>query len=408
MRTQRFRWMARRRPLVALPAVARGFAAMAATALPALAPVLHAPAASADVGCQQLVEIARAANPGKPLLGIRHRVRNDGESFFISQNVNAFNTLVYQLRIDPASGAVLDENVEDLLPPLNLETQPVLDRLSELTLDFAPALAIANAASGRAESDVARLELSSEMFMIFYDVRYADGTRVMVDGATGRVIAHGDEATTDNTTTPALLAANLAAARAAAGPGWVLFDASVLVTADGVAVDAMFLRTLNGQVKQVTLRGAEMSVAQFLPIGRIERTVAEIRPQVPTVVVTAEEFLAHVATTFPGALVADVGLQSQLRGDGSVRTRWGTMLLTAAGQSLEYAIDATLPIGQGLAVAQLATPRVTGDLTGDGRVLADDLAELFATFGQEYPPHDLDGDGTVRGGDLAILLQHWG
>lgn len=400
--------MACRLPLVAVPAVARGFAAMAAVTLPALASLLIAPTASADVDCAQVAAIARAANPGRPLLGIKHRVRNDGEAFFISQNVNAFNTLVYQLRIDPATGAVLDENIEDLLPPLNLETQPVLDRLSELTLDFAPAIAIANAATAHAETDVARVDLSSEMFMIFYDVRYADGARVMVDGATGRVIAHGDEATADNTTTPALLATNLAAARAAAGPGWVLFDASVLVTADGLAVEAMFLRPLNGQVKHVTLRGAQMSVAQFLPIGRVQRTVAEIRPQLPTVVVGAEEFLAHVATTFPGTLVADVALQSQLREDGSIRTRWNTTLLTAAGESIEYAVDATLPIGQGLAFAQLATPRVTGDLTGDGRVLADDLAELFATYGQEYPPHDLDGDGTVRGGDLAILLQHWG
>jgi hypothetical protein len=400
--------MACRLPLVAVPAVARGIAAMAAATLPAMTPALIAPAASADVAYAQVAQIARAANPGRPLLGIRHRVRNDGEAFFISHNVNAFNTLVYQLEIDPVTGAVLDENLEDLLPPLDLETQPVLDRLSELTLDFAPALAIANAATGRTEADVARLDLSSEMFMIFYDVRYHDGARIMVDGATGRVIAHGDEATTDNTTTPALLAANLAAARAAAGPGWVLFDASVLMTAGGLAVDTMFLRPLNGQVKHVTLRGAEMSVEQFLPIGRIQRTVEEIRPQVPTVVVGAEDFLGHVAKTFPGALVADVGLQSQLREDGSIRTRWNTMLLTAAGESIEYAVDATLPIGQGLAFAQLATPRVTGDLTGDGRVLADDLAELFATYGQEYPPHDLDGDGTVRGGDLAILLQHWG
>ena len=364
--------------------------------------------AAAAIDYAQVVQIARLENPGRPLLGIKHRVRSSGESFFVTANVNAFNTIFYQLEIDPATGALLDENIEDILPPLDLETQPVLDRLSELTLDFAPALAIANASTGHTESDVRRVDLSSEMFMILYDVRYTDGVRVLVDGATGRVMAHGDEATADNTATPAQLSAYIGAARAAAGPAWFLFDTQVLVTADGTAATAMFLNPLNGQVKQVEMLGAQMEIAQFLPIGRIQRTVAEIRPRVSGIVVTAEQFIAHVASEFPGAMLGDAGLQSRVREDGSVRTRWSTMLRTAAGESIEYAVDATVPIGKGLGFAQLATPRVTGDLTGDGRVLSDDLAEFFATYGEEYPPHDLDGDGTVRGGDLAILLQHWG
>jgi hypothetical protein len=90
-----------------------------------------------------------------------------------------------------------------------------------------------------------------------------------------------------------------------------------------------------------------------------------------------------------------------------VRTRWSTTLLTSDGQSIEYSTDATQPIGDGVPLVQLASPRLTGDLDGDGSVGSGDLAQLMLSFGEEYPPHDLDGDGTVGGSDLAFILRHW-
>ncbi|MFO0828406.1 MAG: hypothetical protein U0572_09675 [Phycisphaerales bacterium] len=51
-----------------------------------------------------------------------------------------------------------------------------------------------------------------------------------------------------------------------------------------------------------------------------------------------------------------------------------------------------------------------GDLTGDGAVLANDLAVLLGFWGPvgPYPPADLNGDGAVDAMDLAILLGNWG
>lgn len=49
----------------------------------------------------------------------------------------------------------------------------------------------------------------------------------------------------------------------------------------------------------------------------------------------------------------------------------------------------------------------TGDLDGDGRVAASDLAMLLAAWGLKGSLADLDGDGVVGAADLAILLAGW-
>jgi hypothetical protein len=51
--------------------------------------------------------------------------------------------------------------------------------------------------------------------------------------------------------------------------------------------------------------------------------------------------------------------------------------------------------------------RREGDLTGDGRVGADDLLQLFANWGSDASRADLDGSGKVGVDDLIRLLSHW-
>jgi hypothetical protein len=50
---------------------------------------------------------------------------------------------------------------------------------------------------------------------------------------------------------------------------------------------------------------------------------------------------------------------------------------------------------------------VIGDLNGDGKVDAADLAILLGSWGLSGVPADLNGDGVVNGSDLAILLGNW-
>jgi subtilisin family serine protease len=69
--------------------------------------------------------------------------------------------------------------------------------------------------------------------------------------------------------------------------------------------------------------------------------------------------------------------------------------------------------GWGLIDAAKATAAAfPGDLDGDGRVLASDLAVLLGAWGP-CPPDDpcfadLDGDGSVTATDIALLLGSWG
>ena len=56
-------------------------------------------------------------------------------------------------------------------------------------------------------------------------------------------------------------------------------------------------------------------------------------------------------------------------------------------------------------------PQCPGDATGDGLVNAEDLAELFGSWGPCAGAPcvaDFNGDGMVAGADLAITLSGWG
>jgi hypothetical protein len=73
-------------------------------------------------------------------------------------------------------------------------------------------------------------------------------------------------------------------------------------------------------------------------------------------------------------------------------------LWVGAGKSAPVAMDS--------ATIKLAAP-VIGDLNGDGKVDAADLAILLGSWGLSGVPADLNGDGVVNGSDLAILLGNW-
>lgn len=371
----------------------------AAGALACMAP------ACADVTFAEIAEIARAAYPGLPLVDIRYRDRGD-ERFYTTSSLNEFNTLFYTLEIDADTLAFEAGDIEEILPPADLETAGVLARLGELEVGFAEAIAAAHAATGRTDADLYRVGLSSDAFMILYDLQYLDDTRVLVDGATGQVLTQGEEPNGITAVPNAEVVAAIARAQALAGPTWHPFDSEVFLTDAGAAWSVYFVTPANGRVKQVDFVGATEEINQYTPIGRLAERAAEVRAQLSTVVVTVEQFLADIEANEPGALVAGVSLDSRTR-DGETRTRWSAMLLTTQGAVIDYAIDATLPVGSGLRFVRLAAPRIEGDLTGDGRVQSDDLALFFNCFGTDYPPCDFDRDGCVSGADLTVLMRNW-
>lgn len=376
-------------------------------AFAAVLPTALASTSLADIGFADAAAIARAENPNRPLLAMRPRTVR-GVPLLITTNIDEFNALFYGTKLRVSDGTVLDSEIESILPPTHLETAAVLERLPELMLDFTDAITIANAESQQSDADIKRIELSSVAFMLLFDVRYKNSERVMVDGVTGRIVTPDFTAGADNSVHPAEFASMINEAQGTAGSNWVAFHAGTIATPQGIASSVSLFNPINGRVKEIEILAEQIRVLQFTPVGHLASRVAEIRSALATIVVTPAGFLANVESAFPGGRVSGVALDSRIH-NGALRTRWSANILTAASTQVEYAIDATVPVGNGVALAQVAPPAaVLGDFDGDGHVLANDLADFITTFGQDYPPHDLDRDGAVLGSDLAILLGNWG
>jgi hypothetical protein len=60
-----------------------------------------------------------------------------------------------------------------------------------------------------------------------------------------------------------------------------------------------------------------------------------------------------------------------------------------------------------LGVGEAPSPRLIGDLNGDGKVNLIDFSILLAHWGQAWPRGDLNGNGIVDLPDLSILLFYW-
>ena len=366
--------------------------------------------ARADIGFTQAAAIARAANPNRPLVSLR--VEGVGvDRRYQATCVNQQLTVLFGMDIDAETGVIGDIENDPVLPDEEPAFRAILERLSFCEVDFGQAVALASVPAGSSAPTIARCDLSSDLFMLTYDVRYEDGLRLEVDAISGQVVPHIEDATPGNALSTAAYdtAVDEATAIAAAygGAQWRLFSCETAETPDGIAMGFMFLDPLFGQVLQVDMLGKVTQVVDFPPTGTLFENVQAIRARLPQIVVTVPQFLARIESSFPGCRVSAIDLQVQ-DNNGTVRTRWSTSLLTALNQQLEFSIDATVPAQLALGVATVPQAHRPGDLNHDGQVGSDDLVELVSTLDRRYPPNDLDQDGWVTVRDLAILLGNWG
>jgi len=73
---------------------------------------------------------------------------------------------------------------------------------------------------------------------------------------------------------------------------------------------------------------------------------------------------------------------------------------------LEIAADPSLDANADGALDACTRP-IPGDVNGDGRVDAADIALLLNAWGTSDPAADLDHSGTVDAPDLSIVLSGW-
>ena len=371
-----------------------------------LASALAVPAL-ADIGFAQAAATARLLNPGRPLLGLRHKL-NANPVIYTTANVNARGTMLYGLELHGSLGTVLASDVEAVLPPEDAEIAAVLDRLDHASISFEQAIARAQQATGRPESLLERIDLASELFMLFYDMRYSDGTRLMVDAVNGSVVPAADNASAANALPPYAMFTMVGRAEAMAGDPWLPFEVGTAVTPGGLAVGVALLQPSSGRVLQIDMLGKQTESLEFTPVGHLAGVVAGIRGTIDATAVDLGGFLARIEHDFPGGRVSGVVLQSRLANNGTMRTEWSAMILTALGQSVEFTIDAMQPVDTSLGISTVPVQVIGGDLNRDGHVTGEDLAEMLQMYNAVYPPYDLDHDGMVKGEDLAILLSNWG
>lgn len=366
--------------------------------------------ACADIGYAQAAAIARAFNPGRVLVSMRFRQSNQGP-FYATVFVDQSCTVLYGLDIDAETGANLGGENNEVPPDEEHGLRDVVDRRDLIELDYDAAIAAAQVASGRPGAEVRRCNLLSKSFMIIYELRYNDRTRLFVDAITGQLVTNADAATSQNAIPTAEYLAALARASSVAagysGAQWMPFSCENIATPDGIAMSVLFLDRAYGQVLQVDMLGDTVEAFDYPPAGSLFTKVQAIRARLPQIVVNASEFLERVESSFPGCAVSTIGLKVQ-DNNGNIRTRWSASLRTALDEQLEFAIDATVPAPLALGIATVPRASRPGDFNQNGHVGSSDLAELLTTIGSQYPPHDIDQDGWVTVRDLAILLGNWG
>ena len=364
------------------------------------------PCARADIGFAQAAATARMLNPGRTLVSLGHRITNNG-AIYTTGCIDASCQLMYGVDINAANGFIVGVEVEAPLPPEDRAMRDVMDRIHLVNHGFEDALARARTATGRPDVLLERCDLASELFMIFYDLRYSDGLRLMVDAITGEVVPVVETAGSANSLTPVQYHSYLARAQDIAGAGWYPFVSETAVTQQGLAVGVTMLNPQSGRLMDIGMLGKQLDVVEFTPIGSLALKVAGVRSSIASTAVSAGQFMARIEHDLPGSRMSGFGLAGQFN-NSVLRISWSAPVLTALNQPLEFAVDAMTPIDSSLGISSVPQHFAPGDYNRDGRVFGEDLAELLSMYNQQYPPLDLDGDGFVKGEDLAILLSNWG
>jgi hypothetical protein len=388
--------LARRLPLLLV-------AVMAVLPVLVLAPAQEA---RADIGFPQAAAIARMLSPGKQLVGMRHRNTNAGPQYNMGF-IDAQCQLLYGVDLNGNTGALIGMAAEVLIYPENLAMQDVWERIPIVNVSFEQAFSLLRKKTGRADSQIDRIDLASELFMIFYAVQYTDGTRYTVDAITGEVLPALDLATPANSVTPATYWSRIQHAFQLSGAdaSWYPVMGVTGTTATGIPVGITLLNPATGRLKQVDMLGTQSQVVDFMPIGHLLQITTPMRGVVANLAVNASQFLARIQHDFPGGKMSVMGLQVQTANTGQIVT-WNATILTAAGQQVLFSINAMTPNGAGS--GNSPTPDRMGDYNCDGHVGGDDLAQLLMRFNTRQCDLDLNGDDWIRGEDLGLLLSNWG
>ena len=371
-----------------------------------LATLLIASTVTADIGFSAAVDASRAAAPAGTLFGIKQRVRNniwiyEGELY------NAALTTQFQPRINRDTGALIRVDLNAVSKSQRAALHPIADRLGEVQIDFAAALAIANASTQR--SDAERIAYDLEAGILAYQVNYFDGvTKIYVDSVTGGVIPHhGANDDMDDTNPSTSVIGAIGVAEGFKGEGWVTIGMESEAEKGGNIVEVLLLDLQSGMLSMVNVGGdAVLSSNDFQPVGSQIARIQRVRNNWNLVHTGLAAAVAAAEGAYPGAGISEAEFAVEVE-DAGTTVQWKINLITADLIEIDYIVDASTPAANGFRFATAPVTVKLGDINRDGVVNARDMAELFDAWGVANPLLDLNGDGVVGSRDLAVIFANW-
>lgn len=366
--------------------------------------LLAASSAFADIGFSAAIDAARAAAPQGTMFGITQRVRN-GVWIYEGAMYNADLTTRFEPRIHRDSGELIRVNINPVGAKARAALQPIADRLGGVHVDFAAALATANADTGR--SDPERIQYDIEAGILAYQVDYFDGvTKSYIDADTGLVIPrHGadDNADPSNPTTVVLAAIGIAQEHM--GDGWVAIGFENEAEDGGNIVEVLLINLKTGMASIVNVGGdAVLSSGEFTPAGRQAEKIALIRANWSSISTDLSAAVEIAEAANPGSQLHEASLKIEVEDAGTTAT-WKINLVRADGFEIDYLVSA---LGGNFRRATAPVVARAGDFNLDGVVNGADLSEVFAAWGTFNPLIDANGDEIVGAPELTAVIANWG
>lgn len=364
-------------------------------------------AAAADIGFGAAATLCRERVPGATLVELKLK-QQAGGARYEGELYDAAVTTKSEVTFDRDTGAFIELKTEAVEGDDASEIAWVIERVDDATIDFAGAVEIANASSGR--SDAKSVELEGEEGILAFSVEYAGAeVEVYVDAITGGVIPHHEEGDEDveETVAGAVVIEAIGIAEAEMGKGWVTIATETEHERAASSVEVQLVDLASGDLALVEVSGgAVVSTHVFDPAGSQAARIAEIIANWDLVQTDLVGAIEVAMTEYPGAGVHEAKLRVEDEKSG-IEVFWKIELVTAQFVEIDFFVDATVPSGEGFRFATAPNNALVGDLNLDGTVDALDLAELLALWGVANPAIDLDGDGVIAAGDLAVLLANW-
>jgi hypothetical protein len=372
-------------------------------ALAALACIVAATDAAADVGFTAALVVARSTAPNEVALAIRSR-NVAGVDVYEVDLVDRPPGTLRLVTINADSGTLASVELLPLAPADAAAASQAIQRLQYARIDFPAAIGAAEGWLGTSDTEV--VEVLYEQGVVAYRTRdQVTAERAAVDCITGTVVPDPPPGFgVEPVVTVAEMAGAIAHAERMAGPGWRAIEARASDRPDGTTVRVLLGDAQAPAVREVeVLLGIYVGAPAAAPLPHQAALVAAVGDGGAAGHFAIDALIAAERAA-PRCGVTRIGLE---HAGGKGALRWRVSLVAEDATARDAATDALAPPPPVATLGQ-RIPVPAGDIDRDGDADAADLGLVLGGWGGWHPSLDLDASGSVSGADLAVVLGSWG